>query len=354
MAKKSWARKTSDEHETAQVRTPPEEKVLHVGQVDADYGWNCRLESRTRSEGPSPDMSVDGDPDEPGIEGFAGGLEAVGQEVPADVRPHPLGEDAPPDPDGKPRPYSLVVGFRRYSASAWLEEHGRSVKYLQPGQLRVRVHHALTEAQARQMNVGENVARKNLTTPDLVYAVRELLKVDPALTGVRLATMYGKSETYMTNVLKVAAKVREGTFRRWRESLTKPLPIVELSRVADCIASEQEDAYQLALDAYEHKRGPSDDKAWYKSALRKARDAGTMLGRAQQRGLLTLNTDAVLDDEDSELIRFFVRFRTKVGKKRVPQKIVGKVAGSFFDAYVYARDHAAEEDEEDGNAVDEV
>jgi ParB-like chromosome segregation protein Spo0J len=328
------------------ARPSPEERVVHVSEIDADFGWNCRLESRTRSEGPSPDTSVDGDPDEPGIEGFAGGLEAVGQEVPAIARLHPLGKAAP-------RPYSLVVGFRRYSAATWLEEHGRSVKGLAPGQLRVVVHEGLSEVEARRMNVGENVARRNLTTPDLVCGVRELLKVDPGLTGERLATTYGKSQSYMSNVLKVAHKLREGTFKRWRESVVKPLPLVELSRVADEIASKQEEAYQLALDAYDHRRGATDDKAWYRAALRKARDAGTMIGRAEQRGILKLDTQAVLDDEDTELIRMFVRFRTKVGKSRVPQRTVTKVSDAFAEAYVYARDHV-EEDEDDGRETEEV
>ena len=322
----------------------PVERIVHVRAIDADYAWNCRYEKRTRSEGPSPDMSVDGDPDEPGIEGFAGGLEAVGQEVPAVGYPYP-------EPTAG-KELRLVVGFRRFSAAAWLEEHGRSIKGLEPGQLRMLVYPTLTEAQARRMNIGENVARKNLTTPDLVFAVRELFKVGPAdggspLTGEQLATMYGKSKTYMTNIVKVATKLREGTFRRWRESLTKPLPLVELSRVADLIASEQEDAYQQTLDLYEHKRGSADDRAWYKSALRKARDVGTMIGRAQRRGILTLHTDQVFDDEDTELIRLFVRFRTKLGKSRVPQKTVTKVSDAFTEAYLYARDHTDEDEDQD-------
>ena len=325
----------------------PVERVVHVRAIDADYAWNCRYEKRTRSEGPSPDMSVDGDPDEPGIEGFAGGLEAVGQEVPAVGYPHP-------EPTAG-KELRLVVGFRRFSAAAWLEEHGRTFKGLEPGQLRVLVYPTLTEVEARRMNIGENVARKNLTTPDLVFAVRELLRVEPTLTGEQLATMYGKSKTYMVNIVKVAGKLREGTFRRWRESLTKPLPLVELSRVANLIASEQEDAYQTALDAYDHKRGPADDRAWYKSALRKARDVGSMIGRAQRRGILTLHTDQVFDDEDTELIRLFVRFRTKLGKSRVPQKTVTKVSDAFTEAYLYARDHGpADGEEEEDEERDEV
>lgn len=349
MAKKSWGKSKSagvdgDGQEAGAARPAPTERTLHVSQIDADYGWNCRHESRTRSEGPSPDASVDGDPDEPGIEGFAGGLEAVGQEVPVIARMHP-------DPDAG-KEASLVVGFRRFSAASWLEEHGRSIKGLEPGHLRVLVYPNLTEVEARRMNLGENVARRNLTTPDLVCGVRELLKVEPTLTAAKLATTYGKSESYMSNVLKVAVKLREGTFKRWRESLVKPLPIVELSRVADLIASEQEDAYQLALDAYDHKRGAPDDRAWYKSALRKARDIGALIGRAEQRGVLTLHTDQVFDDEDTELIRLFVRFRTKVGNKRVPQKTVSKVADAFTESYLYARDHAPEEEE--GEEVGEV
>ena len=318
-----------------------EEKILPMAQVDADYEWNCRWQARTCSEGPRPE--TDGDPDAPGIEGIAGSLEMIGQETAVDVRPVLTGLRA------KSNAVELVTGFRRYSAIKWLDEHGKAVLGMEPGHIRVRIHHEMTDAEARRMNVGENMVRENLLTPDLVYAAKRLLAVDPKLTAEDLTVMYAKSKGHMAAVVKVATKLREPTFKEWRETRGKALPIIEMATISDKPKAEQADEYAKALAAYSTER-EKDPRAWVRAAIHKAEVIGTVIGAAQRKGVLAFNESLVYDDEDTELIRVFVRFRTKLDGKKVPQKTVARVAKAFGDAYIKAKNQAEDADDDDDEA----
>ena len=243
-----------------------------------------------------------------------------------------------------------MTGFRRYSGALWLDEHDKTILGLPKGHIKVRIHHEMSEVEARRLNISENMVRENLTTPDLTYAVKCLIDADPKLSTETLSTMYAKSKSHMAAVVKVAKKLRDGTFNEWRQSPVKPLPIIEMSEIADKPKSEQEEAYKEALAAYSGKKEP-DAKAWLNAAIRKAKTIGVVIGSAQRKGLITLNENAIYDDEDTELIRTFVKFRTKLGGKKVPNKTVGRVAKAFTDAYITAKNSEEDTDEDDGAEV---
>lgn len=332
------------------VRVPKiEEKVILLSKIEVDYEWNCRLKVRTCSEGTMRSESDDGDPDAPGVEGIAGSMEAQGQEVPVDVYPHPqVGE-----PNCKFE-YKLITGFRRSSGAHWLHEHGRTIAGLEQGYVRARVHGVLTELEARRMNIGENVVRENLTTPDLAYAVKMLLKADPGLSAEQLSVLYAKSKNHMAAVVKVAKKVRDGTFNQWRESPVKPLPIIEMVGVADKAKSEQEEDYKERLAAYhgEEGGGTKDAKVWIKNACKKAQDIGRILGTAQRKGILEYDASLALNDPDTQLIRVFVKFKKKIGKKPISDKTVDRINDAFANAFIAARDK--EEEEIEGDEIEVI
>ncbi len=336
---KENAKETTSKPSNAALAVPVE--VIALDQIDVDFGWNCRFGMRTTAVGPSPEP--DGDPDAPGLEGIAASLEERGQIVPVDIRPNPK-----LSADPKAALYSLVAGFRRAAAVEYLLAHGKAVAGLEKGQIRVLLHPTMTEEQARERNGEENLVRRNLTTPDLAYHVMHLLRVNPKLTAAQLAVRYAVSDSHMAAIVKVVKYLHPSIFGQWRENPLKPLPIVEMVQVASAPKAEQDAAYQAALAAYHEGSGgggATDTKKWLKVAVKKARDIGTIIGTAHRKGLLVFDTGKTYDDElVGDPVRVFVKFRTKIAKRKVSSK---KVAEAFIDAFVKARDLVESEEEDD-------
>src|SRR5208337_3309810 len=109
------------------------------------------------------------------------------------------------------RPWELLAGFRRYEAFVRLNQdvaihkskqaEGKSqwVPNTANGTIRAVVKDC-TAQQARSLNMRENTNRSDVTTPDLVFGVREL-SFTHKQSSVQIATDLGISQSYTTKLV---------------------------------------------------------------------------------------------------------------------------------------------------------
>jgi len=307
--------------------------VLDIKDIIADYEWNSRSKMQALAEGVQPEPEG-GDQDKPGLEGFAETLACLGQRDPCIVNENAKGE------------FELVTGFRRFGAVGYLLKTDRGSRDLQPGQLRVTIKSKMSAIEKRLENASENINRKNLTPPDLVKAIKGVLEENPEVKNKVLAGHFAMGEQYMSMIMKIAKKLKEEVFVKWRSSRVAPLPIMDIYGIADLPKSEQEEAYDAALSV---RRPPSaGDRKWIQSACKKASKIGTVFGAACREKIIKYNEDLELAGED-EMIRQLVKFKKSAGKKPVTNAVIQRISKAFTDAFINEKNRIPDDPEEDGD-----
>ncbi len=136
--------------------------ALPLTDIVADYEWNARSGDYRTS---------DCDADEGrGTVGLADSMQERGQDVPVSVRPHPSSRGR----------FLLVCGFRRHAAAEMLAARGAEIKGLPRAHLLCLVR-ALSDADARMLNIAENSNRDNLKPADFAYAIADALRLSKSL-----------------------------------------------------------------------------------------------------------------------------------------------------------------------------
>ncbi len=108
--------------------------------------------------------------------------------------------------------YSLISGFRRFSAA-------RNLKW---PKISARVFQPMEDSQRRYLNLIENTAREDLTSYDLAKACVEIEKADSTQTSKEIATKIGKSDSYVRNLMNAYKNSIPEIMERWKaESLPK-------------------------------------------------------------------------------------------------------------------------------------
>ena len=308
-------------------RTPV---VVALADINADYSWNCRSKTRATADGTHINLD-DGDTENPGIRGIADSFEIKGQDTPVDGYPDPK--------DSKK--VRLVTGFRRFTAATLLAKDKKCIMGLPVGSIRVNMHPPMTEADARALNLRENVNRENLIGPDLAFGVRALMAADKSLTAKQIAASLGKGYSHINNLMKVAT-VKPLVFNTWRDAVTQAPTIAEMLTVAELAEDKQEAAYAaLVAGKGEQTKGRN---AWIATAVKTAKKTGMLLGNLERDGMLKLTPKVIFED----FVRNAVSFKQKVDGKKVSIKIDRKVADALSLGYQEGLKHpAVEEKEED-------
>jgi len=240
------------------------ETIEHVSltAITADAAWNARSGRWTDD--------VDHETGD-GFEGLKASIAACGVKEPVKIRSIEGGE----------RPYALVSGFRRYAASLQLNRETI------PAFVR-----EMSEAEARLENTRENAVRQGLKTPDLAWAVAQM--VAQGMTDTEIARGIGRSQAYVSQLHRIMTDLEAKVTSSWRAC-----PIV------------------VPVDVmYALSKVPRDDQWQEYRKLLKRRDDDD--GRVHKRGRLQV------------LARYALDFGATLGKL-ARMKYVGSVSGDFED-----------------------
>jgi ParB-like nuclease domain len=243
--------------------------LVAFSAIIADHAWNARSGDYQTS---------DSDADEGrGTVGLAESLEARGQDEPVDIRPHPTLK-------GK---FLLIDGFRRLAAAELLQARASHIKGLPFAHLLCRLQ-ALSEADARMLNIAKGGNRHNLKPADLAYGISEALRLGKTLHEIHLET--GKSKQYVSTLAQIANSNRfdEKIFTRWRtEGL--PLGVDEIMLhifQPNIPLDKQADVVRAILTQKRDNPRTRGRGAWYGAATRQAKELGWTLGRLVYKEVL--------------------------------------------------------------------
>lgn len=257
--------------ESANVQHIP----LHL--VDIRYDWNSR----------SGDFRVD--PEYPEL---VESIQAKGQDTAVLVRPHPDKVKA------RKTPFDMVVGFRRGSAildiarklddsfkdkdAAYIAKHlGK-----QAPTIKAEVRE-MTEAEARDANVRENMKRVDVKAADCAFAVHELLKLGK--TTAEIGPSVNKGQTYVDKCKRIMTLPVDVT-KHWRAAAI-PLTVDEMDQLSRV---EGADAQRKAYEAATKNKKPRSSKG-KKSKLAALIGQATVfsakLGALARADLIELTTD---------------------------------------------------------------
>lgn len=149
-----------------------------LSSIVVDEAWNSRR--------------VSGEEGEELAEGELGADEALRESIVQSGILQPLGVVALPE--GSPKPFRLVYGFRRMKAARLLKL--------------ASVPCVLVEAEgARIANLAENFARKNLEPWELMEALAQAKAENPNLTTDELGKATAKHANYVANLLRLRRKL---------------------------------------------------------------------------------------------------------------------------------------------------
>jgi len=280
---KEWDRRRSGADKPASPSTQATTQMalpiaIPLVDIEADYEWNARSgDYRTSDCDESEGL---------GTLGIANSMEERGQDEAAIVRPHPRNK-------GK---FSVVDGFRRFSAAGMLAARGGRIKGLPPGHLLCKIED-LSEADARMLNLAKGTNRDNLKPADLAYGIDQALRLGKTLDEV--SRQIGKNKTYVSNLAQIANSLRfdKRLFDRWRkEGLPLSVDEILFHILRKNVPLERQAEVAAAIIGAKPKPGKRPkNPTWKESAKRQAKELGWTIGRLTREGLLP-RVDAQLLD----------------------------------------------------------
>jgi ParB/RepB/Spo0J family partition protein len=276
---------------TAEIALPGEQIVwLSLSDVDADYGWNGRSGAWEK------DDAGDKDDDEAGEKGdfsnnvsfpkFKSSIAVEGQDTPMFCRQALKA-------GGKVR---LVSGFRRHRAISELaseKREGSNPAFR--GLLKVIVRE-MNDAQARAMNIRENVARSSLRKADLAWSILDLAKTGE--TDSSIALTIGKSQPYVSKLHVIATKLQPKVLKMWRDANHK-ITVNQIEKISEM--QNQEELLVAALSGSDGEEGGESTRGpdgWKVTKKKEAEKIGHMLGRLAARDVIDVagvSADSIVD-----------------------------------------------------------
>jgi ParB/RepB/Spo0J family partition protein len=302
------------------------DKIVEVplSQITADSKWNSR----------SGDWQTpDGDETGQQFIDLVSSIEENGQQDPVRLC-------LVDDPE---KPYHLEAGFRRFKAVQKIAE----VKGIENPTIRAIVARH-NDVDARITNLTENVTRAAITPPDLAWGITELdkeaKKAGTPLTAVKMASILGKDQTYVSKLLKIGQCLKADLFRRWRGEAVS-VSVNHVLEVAKLPKDEQTAAFN-ALVRIEDVDGESTEtaaRAWIDTAKKKAADIAVLLGNLER--LQLISTTPLDFDTHLDLLIKLNRKATANNKK--------SIAAVARKAYEGALNFVEPEEEDEDESEDE-
>lgn len=272
--------------------TENEVKLIPLSDIDADYAWNSRSPANTFSS-----VISETDSESSGLEGLTRNILSRGQDTPVDLRP-----TTPPFYKMTDKPWSLVAGFRRFTAVNAINANDPplTIPGLTAGHIRATLLPHMTEREAFLRNASENSNRDQLSPPDIFRLVKkgtEELEMSPA----ELAIALGKLPTSIANYVKLG-KLDSSILNHWLHGGEfQGIQNGKRVGVADLfeLSRQTPDTY---LDGYRQllllQSQIANSSAWLEKARGRATAMGSMLAKLQKRGFLSVHTPAWIGDVD--------------------------------------------------------
>ncbi len=219
-------------------------ELIPLTAITADLDWNARSGKFT--------TECDSDTGD-GFGGLVASIEACGVKEPVKVRPVKGGE----------RPYALVSGFRRYTASLQLNRETIPA-----------VVREMTETEARLENARENAVRQGLKASDLAWAVGEMVK--QGMTDTDIARGIGRSQAYVSQLHRIM-ELEPKVTASWRRC---PLliPVDTMYGLCKFPKSEQLDEFRKVLTGKTEDEGRVHKRGRLQALAKRAREFGVTLG----------------------------------------------------------------------------
>lgn len=265
--------------------TPVEIKFIKLSDIDADADWNSRSLNSILSQ------ISETDEESTGLNGLIANILVHGQDTPIDIRP-----TSPPFYKITKKPYSLIAGFRRFSAitqivnDTTLQVNGK-IPGIPDGLIRAAVHPHMSEHDAFLLNGRENANREAITTVDLYRLIYRAVK-EHKMTSPAIAVWLGKSTPRILDYIKMQ-ELPSRVIKHWIEGgdfeglqSAKRIAINDMLEIAKRKPEEQEDAYKRSLIRQARK---ADTSAWWERAKGRANAMGVRLARLQKAGFLIVS-----------------------------------------------------------------
>jgi hypothetical protein len=278
-----------------------EVKPIPISDIDADYDWNSRSPQNTFLSCVS-----ETDSESSGLEGLIRNIMTRGQDTPVDIRP-----TTPPFYKLTNKPWSLVAGFRRFTAVSAINSNEELIKEagtkghtlipnLPDGTIRATLLPHMTEREAFLRNASENTNRDQLSPPDIFRVVHKGI-TDHKMSQADLALALGKLPTSIANYVRMT-KLENRVISHWLNGGEfdgvqngKRVAVNELFELSRQPPEEHVEGYKRLLL---QQAKIANSSAWLEKARGRATAVGTMLAKLQKRGFLSVHTPAWISEID--------------------------------------------------------
>lgn len=276
-------------------------KQILLSDIDADYAWNSRSPANTFLSTVS-----ETDQESSGLEGLTRNILSRGQDTPVDLRP-----TAPPFYKMTGKQWSLVAGFRRFTAVSAINGNEELVRVagiegrtlipgLQDGFIRATLLPHMTEREAFLRNASENSNRDQLSPPDIFRMVQKGIS-ELEMSTSDLALALGKLPTSIANYARLgklditilAHWLHGGEFQGVQNS--KRVGVADLFELSRQEPIEHIEGYKRLLL---QQSAIANSSAWLEKARGRATAMGTLLAKLHKRGFLSVHTPAWIGDVD--------------------------------------------------------
>ncbi len=294
---------------------PNHDYVLKLHDVYIDWKWNTRVDVASTD----PESQTD----EAGFQETLISIAKDGQRTACVVRPNPFkGRKGHP---GERFDFMLVEGFGRSRAKAEIANGDHDVALGAAGMVKAEVDKlhtkeptilakviAMSEAEARKRNLGENMLRSQLTAPDIAFGIAKLAEAEPNASNVQLGAMIGRSEPYVAKLRRIYSAFAGATVPEnalWKGSPSMPvtqawrcapkkamnedmLAIADADAKSTLTPDEKVRGYLMAAGLVEDPNKKPKKKAgqgaWAANACIDAKAFGAVLGALQRDGAITI------------------------------------------------------------------
>ena len=292
--------------------------------------------------------------------------------------------DAKGNPVREGRPYLLCCGFQRYAARIGIASGKQDAVLADPdkgaglGQADIMGLHTSnptlravvevhTAASARKRNIEENTLRNNLSTPDLVAAVLDLVSKQPGISQAQLGTAINNTQPYAGKLLAIGKAIQgvkaeingveKPILTHWREHSVKATVAQMFALASLSSPAEKQAAFVAACGvtkgATETAGGASTNSPdkWIESGKAAMRVQGQMLGYLASLDLITVDEASDLfTEENVETLLRPIKALSKKALGDSPEAVAfrtdfAQAAHVAFDAAVASGPPAAEKAE---------
>ena len=335
-----------------------DETVEHIALSDIDF--DPKFNSRSTPTGFVSQRGEDGvdteDSEESNYSKNFLSIALKGQDTPIIVRPHP-------NKDSRKR-YSCVTGFTRGAIIAELASLSPSEAKLVGDEVEgsplinsknptiKAIVRKLSEAEAQELNVRENSARKNPLAPDMAFGIYRIKRANPARSDQSIADSLGLSQPYVSRLNKIMGTLSNKVLDHWRNAAKNGQEVLDthvMHGFSKLDKNDQDKAYFDAVSAKEAKGEESEkgQNRWIDSALEKSEAMGTLLGSLVREGMIQCDTAAI------DMIQMLVPLKRKDVKQAHWNRFAARCEKAYEKAVSAPTNEEREAEAEEAKAAGE-